>query len=593
MRWGLLIVILLTAFFTLLPEPEAAAQLPSQNFVIRNVRLFDGDKIHPSTDLLIEGGVIKLIKEKINNRRNFSEIDGDGKTLMPGLVDAHAHVWGDALTQAINAGVTTELDMFSMPQLISPMQQQRDDNKNTAQADVFSATILATAPNGHGTEYGFDIPVLTGPTQAKDFVEQRIKQGADYIKIVYDAPDSPYQFSPSISLETLTELVKQAHIHNKLAVVHIDNLKSAKQAVRAGVDGLIHSFMDAVADDELAQLMQQNHVFFIPTLTVEASLAQVMPDQSLLGDLVLVDYINAEQMASLKAPFMNLGFKPSDLSKAKQSVKKLHRAGITILAGTDAPNPGTAHGISLHEELRLLVEAGLTPLQALKAATSNSHNAFNIGYRGTIAINQPATMVLVDGDPTLDIMRTRHITAIWKNGQWFERVVTKPDNSVTPAISAGLIADFNQQTISTFWGEGIEATNDNVIGGHSTVSVLLNQSEGILNVSGEVKKGFTYPWAGVQFFTTKKPGQAMDLSQLQTLEFRAKGNISTLYVMLFQKGSYQPVVQSITLSKDWQTHSVKLSGFTNADLANVTALTWVASQTLQTFEFAIDDIALR
>ncbi|MCJ8268800.1 MAG: amidohydrolase family protein, partial [Psychrosphaera sp.] len=337
MKWGLLIIILLAAFFTLLPEPEAAAQPPSQNFVIRNVRLFDGEKVHPSTDLLIEGGVIKTIAEKINNRRNFREIDGNGKTLLPGLVDAHTHVWGAALSQAINFGVTTELDMFSMPKVINPMQQQSDDSDNIGQADVFSATILATAPNGHGTEYGFDIPVLTGPEQAKDFVEQRINQGADYIKIVYNAPDSPYQFSPSISLETLTELVKQTHLNNKLAVVHIDNLISAKQAVQAGVDGLIHSFMDEVADDELIQLMQQNQVFFIPTLTVEASLAQVMPDQTLMGDPALVDYINAQQLASLKAPFMNLGFEPNDLNKAKQSVKKLQQAGITILAGTDAP----------------------------------------------------------------------------------------------------------------------------------------------------------------------------------------------------------------------------------------------------------------
>ena len=116
MKWGLLIIILLAAFFTLLPEPEAAAQPPSQNFVIRNVRLFDGEKVHPSTDLLIEGGVIKTIAEKLNNRRNFREIDGNGKTLLPGLVDAHTHVWGAALSQAINFGVTTELDMFSMPE---------------------------------------------------------------------------------------------------------------------------------------------------------------------------------------------------------------------------------------------------------------------------------------------------------------------------------------------------------------------------------------------------------------------------------------------------------------------------------------------
>ena len=591
MKYALALVAVLTAFFLLLPEPlpepDAPAGLPSKRFIIRDVQLFDGEQTFSGQDVLVVDGQVQQIGRRLSVE-DIVEVDGKGKTLLPGLIDAHTHVWGEALQEAINFGVTTELDMFSMPHTVNPLQKQRSDPANIVAADLFSATILVTAPDGHGTEYGFEIPVLTEVSQAAGFVEARIRQGADYIKIVYDAPDSPYQFSPSISKEVMVEVVKQAHLQGKMAVVHVDNLQSAKEVISAGADGLIHSFMDAVADDELITLMQQNKAFVIATLAVEASLAKIMPGEALYGDPSLAPYINAGQLARLKAPFIDLGFEPAHYQNARQSIYKFNQAEITILAGSDAPNPGTAHGVSLHHELALLVDAGLTPLQALAAATGNTNKVFDIGYRGTIKQDQSATFVLVEGDPTKHIEHSRNIVGIWKHGSLVERVKAEPGVAVGSDAQYGLIADFGQESIAPLWGAGLQATTDAVAGGKSSVA-LLKDPKGFLQVTGEVRPGFAYPWAGVTF----NMGKPYNLSDFGQLHFRARGNMQTLYIMLFQKGNYQPIIQTVTLDKPWRDYSIELAGFANADLANVTQIAWVASQTPQTFDFAIDDIGLK
>jgi imidazolonepropionase-like amidohydrolase len=113
-------------------------------------------------------------------------------------------------------------------------------------------------------------------------------------------------------------------------------------------------------------------------------------------------------------------------ASAVQNVKAVSAAGVTILAGTDGPLPPTEPGKSLHRELELLVEAGLTPLQALAAATSAPARAFGLPDRGRIAPGLRADLVLVDGDPTVDITATRRIVAVWKRGVALERSGTKP-----------------------------------------------------------------------------------------------------------------------------------------------------------------------
>jgi imidazolonepropionase-like amidohydrolase len=112
---------------------------------------------------------------------------------------------------------------------------------------------------------------------------------------------------------------------------------------------------------------------------------------------------------------------PNFYANALTTLGVLHRAGVPILAGTDSPNPGSGHGVALHQELQILVAAGFTPIEALQAATSLPAKIFNLGNRGRIALGARADLVLVDGDPTTQIADTLNITRIWKNGYSIDR----------------------------------------------------------------------------------------------------------------------------------------------------------------------------
>ena len=102
-------------------------------------------------------------------------------------------------------------------------------------------------------------------------------------------------------------------------------------------------------------------------------------------------------------------------------MRELARAGVPILTGTDAPSPGQTYGASVHGELELLVGAGLTTMQALVAATSAGARAFRLSDRGRIVAGARADLVLVEGDPTQDVVATRRIVSVWKRGARVER----------------------------------------------------------------------------------------------------------------------------------------------------------------------------
>jgi Amidohydrolase family len=182
------------------------------------------------------------------------------------------------------------------------------------------------------------------------------------------------------------------------------------------VDGLAHIFADSSPEPGFAEFAAQHHVFVIPTLSVIEMVTggsakpwwQDVPQVS--------PYITPSMRPALEMKFPP-GFMPKlKLAYAKAAIAALRRAGVPILAGTDAPAPGLAHGLSLHHELELLVSSGLTPLAALASATSEPARAFGFHDRGRIAEGLRADLLLVNGDPTVDIRATRDIVGIWKLG---------------------------------------------------------------------------------------------------------------------------------------------------------------------------------
>ena len=191
--------------------------------------------------------------------------------MLPGLIDAHVHVDDGShggLSQAISLGVTTVLEMWNSGGRLKAIKKiQRDDALDVA--DIRSAGTGATAPGGHPTRMGGPpFPTLTGPAEAQAFVDARLAEGSDYVKIVYDdlAAILP-KAVPMLHRTTLEALVQAAHRRQRLAVVPVTSEQHAHDAIRAGADGLVHLFFGSSASSDFGQLAARRRIFVIPTLS--------------------------------------------------------------------------------------------------------------------------------------------------------------------------------------------------------------------------------------------------------------------------------------------------------------------------------------
>jgi imidazolonepropionase-like amidohydrolase len=382
-------------------------------WAVRDARVFDGSAFRVGWTVVVDGTRIAAAGPQVQAPEGARIVDGRGRTLLPGLIDVHVHaVSAEALRAALAFGVTTEFDMFSLPGMAA--------GGGADAADLRSSGILATAPGGHGTEYGVPIPTVRGPEDAEGFVAGRVKDGADFIKIVLDDGRLFGGSRPTLSAETVRALTAAAHARNRLAVAHIVTKNDVRVAVEAGVDVLEHLYA-GTPDADVAGLLARRRIPVTPTLSVMRT-GCGKPGAALTTDNRLAIYLSQDAVE-------NLRFAPGPARSAEDcramldSVRGLRAAGVTILAGTDVPNPGTAQGASLHGELELLVEAGLTPVEALRAATSAPAEVFGLKDRGRIAPGLRADLVLVEGDPSRDIRATRSIVMIWKAGAAVERRV--------------------------------------------------------------------------------------------------------------------------------------------------------------------------
>ncbi|GAA0622457.1 amidohydrolase family protein [Kribbella sandramycini] len=328
----------------------------------------------------------------------------DGGTLLPGLIDAHVHLVPGASQLSATFGVTTLIDLFSKPDLITA--------ERAAGADFRTSSIGATAPGGHPSLAYAPFPYVEGPADAEQFVADRIAEGADHLKLIYDDGSGHGLQMPSLDLATVEALTNAAHAQGLKVVAHISTASAAVAVAACGVDVLAHAPNDELSAEQV-QALADAGIAVIATLDVidgfgvlplreEAELIARMPARwrRLLDS-------QARRWMPPQAP---------DGAAALANVLALHQAGVTILAGTDAPNPGLVFGASLHRELQHLVHAGLTPAEALTAATSGPAEVFGLADRGRIAVGARADLLLVDGDPLTDITATHRIRRTWLQG---------------------------------------------------------------------------------------------------------------------------------------------------------------------------------
>ncbi|GAA4702687.1 amidohydrolase family protein [Streptomyces youssoufiensis] len=394
--------------------------------LIRDVTVFDGERTTPHVTVELANGLIASVRpeprgatdpavdtpgnapagapaDAPGEHRIDEEVDGRGRTLLPGLIDAHTHVFDGSLSQALRYGVTTELDMFCLPHVLPAQRRlaaERDDV-----ADLRSAGTLATVPGGHPTQLLPDLPdapespvaidVIDDPARAPEFVRARQAEGADYLKIVIDDGSVHGTDLPTMTPELATALTSAAHAVGLRVIAHAITAAEVATALDAGVDGLAHVWTDLAPGDpasrRLAERVRSAGVFTVTTLA----------------------YFEAITERETRVPACA---RPGGSRNAAGAVRALREAGAPLPAGTDATPYAPGHGSGMHRELCLLRQAGLSPRAALAAATSLPARHFALTDRGRIAPGLRADLVLVEDDPTRDVSAIAALTDVWRRG---------------------------------------------------------------------------------------------------------------------------------------------------------------------------------
>jgi len=551
-----LLVFALTGVLMLLPEPERAAQSsatvsrpePGTPVVISDVRLFDGEIVIEDATVVFNGGRVSAAGADVKIPDGAKPIDGRGRTLLPGFIDSHVHTFGPARTEALRFGVTTLLDMFRPPFDLPEAREQRQRLDATDKADLFSAGYLATAAGGHGTQYGIDVPIPESPDGADAWVAARHAEGSDWIKIVIEDGSAFGGDRPTLDRAMVSALVDAAHARDLLAVAHVSTAAGARMAIEAGVDGLVHLFADNVAEADLIDRARDAGIFVVPTASVIASAMGGPSPDWIAGHPTLGPRLGPMQRQSLEQSFPGANARAGNWPLALQNILAFHQAGIPILAGSDAPNVGTAHGASMHQELRLLVDAGITPLDALRAATSVPAMAFGLEQRGCLQPGCRADALLVDGNPLDTIGATAELVAIWKNGNRLESE-TAPASAPRATASAEPLNLLDQR-------QRWMPAGDEFMGGQSRADIEWQGTDGepVLNVHAQLESGFAFPYAGAMWSAAEIPMQPVDHSGHRRVVVELVSDAAALELMVFSgEGQGAPPVRRSLATGQRQT----------------------------------------
>jgi len=383
-------------------------------------------------------------------------IAGTGATLLPGLIDMHGHIgissaptWISLLPDPdrnmrayLYCGVTTVLDPGDLGTHAFTRRAQVARGELLGPR-IFAAGPLVTAPGGHPVALlqrlapwwirWYVIPRLTrqvdSPAAARAAVKEICGLGADVIKLAVDRIPAA---APRIRREVLAAAVDEAKQHGVRAVAHIGTLEDALDAADAGVAAWMHGvYKERIPDDQIARLAAF-HIPMVATIGIFESYAVLgqgpripttLERETVEADILTAfDHVPETDAITFFQPYLN---SLRGLRAAwRDNVRRLRAAGVTILAGSDTQS-GVFPGAGLHRELQLLTEAGLTPAEAIRAATIDAARFLANGTEpefGTIAAGKRADLLLVDGDPTVDLDALARIRSVIKGGVQLERI---------------------------------------------------------------------------------------------------------------------------------------------------------------------------
>ncbi len=438
---------------------------------IVHVTVIDGTGAAPQSDssVLIRGSRILAVgpAASVTIPRGAKTMDGTGKYLIPGLVDMHVHLTGAGEPQGsrefilpllVANGITTVRDMGGKVEYLKALRGEIDSGKRVGPQIFFTGPYL----DGNPPSFQPSI-VVQNAEEAAEAVRELSSEGVDFIKVqsrldpeayyaiaresqkqgirfVGHVPDSITASAASdagqASIEHLTGILlgcssREEELRQR-KLTPSPSRESSEQSLareRTWTKDLLDSYTQQKAAD-LFRKLAANHTWQVPTLPLLIHLAYLTPESDRGGD-PRMKYIPVDVRKNWDRSRGELLDSRTELdfslrrqlaAKSLLVVKGLNQAGVPLMAGTDATAPNVFPGFSLHEDLFYLVEAGLTPMEALKAATSKPATFLGrAAEQGTIQAGKRADLVLLDADPLDDIRNTEKIAAVLIKGKLLSR----------------------------------------------------------------------------------------------------------------------------------------------------------------------------
>jgi imidazolonepropionase-like amidohydrolase len=438
--------------------------------------IVDATLIDPGSQTVVHDGAVAIDDGAIVavgniDRQAFkaaSTIDASGKYIVPAFTDVHLH-WGTGtfaegehvvettLARSLYYGVTRVLNMGS--NAASPAEID-DFRRKLASGDwqgpkLYAVGSLLTVPGSHPTTtiYSPDVrkriadavaaapaqgpidlmplravTLLRTPDDARAEVKRLAAWGADAIKITIESGPGPFgDDHPQMSKDVVQAAVEAAHAAGIPVIAHVSSRDELDECLATGVDAAAHASTTGPFDADLHRRMGEAKFFYSVTLNLYDGFLNWTADPSRLDDPFLRETVSAAEVASMQGTdrfFVSERefFGKHGLRPILDHVRAAQQAGAILLTGTDTGNPYAFPGYGVHEELRLMVEAGVPPMDALAASSVNAARFLREeGQWGLIAPGQAADLLILDGDPLADIANTRRIAHVIQNGSPVER----------------------------------------------------------------------------------------------------------------------------------------------------------------------------
>jgi imidazolonepropionase-like amidohydrolase len=418
-----------------------ASLLRGEIKVLKNFTLIDGSGRQPlaCAAMIVDAGRIVWVGPAAQLRApsGAQTVDLTGKYVMPGIVNLHGHLGNTVgLTQDAkfftrenleknlqtyaSYGVTSVLSMGTDQDLIFQIRDRQRAGR-PSMTRVFTAGQGFIFQGGYGGIAGVNQGV-SSVNEVEPAVAAQARKKVDIIKFWMDDELGRFPKMPYPIAQAIIDGAHRRHLH---VTAHIFYLQDAKQLADYGVDGLAHSVRDKPVDQALIESMKKHGVWqMAATLSREASMFVYAGAPAFLGDPFFTRGVSPAVIETLRSPayretissgphFMEY---PGFLETARKNLKTLADAGVKYGFGTDTGPPGRFPGYFEHWDMELMVEAGLTPMQVLTAATRNAAEFLGVKELGTLERSKWADLIVLDRNPLDDIRNTRTISAVYIAG---------------------------------------------------------------------------------------------------------------------------------------------------------------------------------